>query len=283
MSEPGGRVVRARTVKPHPDLWDRPFVDAIIAWPSDPGGLKSGEAMQPPRANTEIPRCPEPREPSPVQKPLVRRLMIRKEDVHRYGATEGCRTCRGIERGVDEVGGSHSEECRARIEKQIREDPTQAHRIRAADARRDEFMAREVERGETRKERPADDKKVEETKVHVEEEAEAEEEEEENEERKVEAEYELPEAKDEEAPEGKRQRVRTNSEATERPERPEEEVRKEESTREEAETDEAWATLPPTKKPRACAVTWDERGSHMKSEFGGHVLSPQMPVFLFLI
>ena len=75
---------------------------------------------------------------------LVQRFMIRKEDVHRYGVTEGCRICRNIARGVEEVGGSHSEECRALMEISILADSKQAYRLQAVDKMRDEFLAREV-------------------------------------------------------------------------------------------------------------------------------------------
>ena len=84
-----------------------------------------------------------------MQAAQVRRMMIRKKDVIRHGATEGCRRCRMLERGMDEGNreAGHSDECRTRMEAMIREDPAQRQRLEAADRRRDEYLAREVERG----------------------------------------------------------------------------------------------------------------------------------------
>ena len=106
------------------------------------------------------------REPAPRQDPVpgapVRRMMIRKEDVARYGPTEGGRRCRMLERGMDEGNceAGHSDECRLRMEVQIRDDPAQRQRLEAADRRRDKYLAREVERGvepEVAQEKPPED------------------------------------------------------------------------------------------------------------------------------
>ena len=74
--------------------------------------------------------------------------MIRKEDEARYGPTEGCRRCGILERSMDEGNreAGHSEECRLRMEAEIRDDPAQRQRLEAADRRRDKYLAREVER-----------------------------------------------------------------------------------------------------------------------------------------
>ena len=87
---------------------------------------------------TPCPRPPVPREAPPVQAAQVRR-MIRKEDVVRYGATEGCRRCRMLERGLDEGHreAGHGDECKTRMEAMIRGDPAQRQRLEAADRRRD--------------------------------------------------------------------------------------------------------------------------------------------------
>ena len=75
-------------------------------------------------------------------------MMIRKEDVAMYGPTEGCRRCRMLERGMDEGNreAGHSDECRARMEAKIRDDPAQRQRLEAADRRRDEYLARSGKR-----------------------------------------------------------------------------------------------------------------------------------------
>ena len=101
VTEPGGGVVRARSVKPHVEQWDRELFDGIAGCPNDPLARRKPGSDQP-RVDTETPRPPVPREAPPVQAAQVRRMMIRKEYVIRYGATEGCRRCRMLERGSDE-------------------------------------------------------------------------------------------------------------------------------------------------------------------------------------
>ena len=44
-----------------------------------------------------------------------RRTYIKKEDVKKYGMTEGCEGCKAANRGSKAVG--HTEECRSRMEK----------------------------------------------------------------------------------------------------------------------------------------------------------------------
>ena len=36
VTEPGGGVVRARSVKPNVEQWDRKLFDGIVGWPSEP-------------------------------------------------------------------------------------------------------------------------------------------------------------------------------------------------------------------------------------------------------
>ena len=148
VTEPGGGVVRARSVKPHVEQWDRELFDGIVGWPNDPMARRKPGSDQP-RVDIETPRPPVPSEAPPVQAAQVRRIMIRKEDVTIYGATEGCRRCRMLERGLDEGNreAGHSDECRTRMEAMIRGDPAQRQRLEAADRRRDEYLAREVEKG----------------------------------------------------------------------------------------------------------------------------------------
>ena len=146
---------RARSVKPHVEQWDRELFDGIVGWPNDPMARRKPGSDQP-RVDTETPRPPVPREAPPVQEAQVRRMMIRKDDVARYGATEGCRRCRMLERGLDEGNreAGHSDECRIRMEAMIRGDPAQRQRLEAADRRRDEYLAREVEKGVDRRVEP---------------------------------------------------------------------------------------------------------------------------------
>ena len=69
-----------------------------------------------------------------------------------------------LDRGMDEGNreARHSDECRLRMEAKIRDDPAQRHRLEAADRRRDEELARELEKGvepEVAQEKPPEDKK----------------------------------------------------------------------------------------------------------------------------
>ena len=86
VTEPGGGVVRARSVKPNVEQWDRELFDGIAGWPSEPMARRKPGNDQP-RVDTETPRPPAPRQ-DPVPAAPVRRMMIRKEDVTRYGPTE---------------------------------------------------------------------------------------------------------------------------------------------------------------------------------------------------
>ena len=101
VTEPGGGVVRASSVKPHLEQWDRELFDDIVGWPSKPMARRKPGNGQP-QVDTETPRLPGPRDVPPVQAAQERRMMIRKEDVIRCGPTEGCRRCRMLERGMDE-------------------------------------------------------------------------------------------------------------------------------------------------------------------------------------
>ena len=56
----------------------------------------------------------------------------------------------------------HSDECRLRMKANTRDDPAQRQRLEAADRRRDEYFAREVERGvapEVAQEKPPEEQK----------------------------------------------------------------------------------------------------------------------------
>ena len=125
------------------------MLDGIVGWPSDPVPRMRAEDGDRGRVDTETPTPPTARPVPPVQQPSVRRIMISKEDIARYGSTEGCRRCRMSERGDEEGyrGSNHSDECRRRMEEKIRGDEGQKHRVERADRRRDEFLAKEVAQG----------------------------------------------------------------------------------------------------------------------------------------
>ena len=67
VTEPGGRVVRARTVKPHVDAWDRDLFDEIQGWPSEPTGRRQSGEESGARVDTDTPQPPTARDPEPVR------------------------------------------------------------------------------------------------------------------------------------------------------------------------------------------------------------------------
>ena len=100
------------------------------------------------KGGTEIPvqvHMPTEREePKPVEegvekREIRRRIRIRREDVIKYGYTIGCPGCQAVSRNAPAQ--NHTEVCRARIEKIMREEGQE--RIREADLRISEHVARE--------------------------------------------------------------------------------------------------------------------------------------------
>ena len=81
---------------------------------------------------TEIPPPPRPTETVP------RRVYITKALVERSGSTEECTGCTNAALGG--TGMVHSEECRKRIDQELRKDPETAGKLRASFKRRKEFV-----------------------------------------------------------------------------------------------------------------------------------------------
>ena len=90
VSIPGGRVVRARAARPHPDCFDRAEFDAIRGIPCDPSGLWDGAGERPKGSERDLPRVPQGKVPIPVVEPRVRDFMIRREYLDRFDFTDGC-------------------------------------------------------------------------------------------------------------------------------------------------------------------------------------------------
>ena len=150
VSIPGGKVVRTRTVRPVPEgeTWNKGLCDELVGVPSDPHGRWQGDIERPPDAVTDVPRMPVDRPPTvPYAEPVARRVLISRAYLDKFGFTEGCSKCRAVENG-DETQPTlaHSKACRDRIEAKLREDPVLKRKIEKADARRDHFLAKEVER-----------------------------------------------------------------------------------------------------------------------------------------
>ena len=61
VSEPGGGVIRARTVKAHPEIWNRELFDQITSWPSDAAGRRPVGGDLGARVDSEVPVVPSSR------------------------------------------------------------------------------------------------------------------------------------------------------------------------------------------------------------------------------
>ena len=83
--------------------------------------------------------------------PKVRRAMITKAHVDKFGPTPGCTKCRNImNQDVSSPALGHNQECRERMEDLLSKDPLLAKHIEKARLREDEYLARQVEVGDTR-------------------------------------------------------------------------------------------------------------------------------------
>ena len=84
--------------------------------------------------------------PSPVEDrvapPQRRRIYIRREDVHKHGATEGCPGCQCILEDRRTTV-PHTEACRARIIEAMEKDEAGAERLQTHAKKRKEAQAKE--------------------------------------------------------------------------------------------------------------------------------------------
>ena len=98
VSLPGGRVARARHVKPRADDFERDLFDELVGRPSDPSGKWDGAGELPRGIVPEMPRVPSSRPDPPTEPAKVRATPIQRRYLEKYGFTEGCSKCRAIER-----------------------------------------------------------------------------------------------------------------------------------------------------------------------------------------
>jgi len=75
----------------------------------------------------------------------IKRMMIRKADVIKYGKTPGCAGCRALLEG-DGRRQSHTEGCRSQMEKRMEADPVGAEKVERNKRRVQEELGREVEK-----------------------------------------------------------------------------------------------------------------------------------------
>ena len=97
----------------------------------------------------------EPILPPPVaeeNEETIRRLYIRKRDVQKYGFTPGCEGCTAVSRGG--VSRNHTEECRNRIEKAMKEEGD-GNRAQQAEDRANRKLWKEMERLQREQEKEA--------------------------------------------------------------------------------------------------------------------------------
>ena len=108
-------MVRARDVKVLPDdeAFDRALLLGVRGTPNNPCAVEDGDDLP----HQEVPRVPRERPAEPVQNPPVRRMIIHKSYLDRFGYTRGCRRCEAIMKGDAASAGQHSEACREHIEK----------------------------------------------------------------------------------------------------------------------------------------------------------------------
>ena len=131
-------VVSGRAIKllPAGSAWDPELLLSVKGLPWDRTRRQAAPRVflpvdGPVVAEAVIPPPPEPSEPAP------RRVYIReKVEIAKYGMTAGCPGCMAIAEGATAQG--HSEECRSRIEKAMKEDAVGegARRLEMAEKRR---------------------------------------------------------------------------------------------------------------------------------------------------
>ena len=127
------REVRAVQRVPLVERWSREAVEAVDVWPRR---LEPAQEVPEARAIPEA-APPEgahaPDEPRPAERRGPNPVYIQKSDLVRYGYSEGCVKCDRLRAGRPAGGFRHSEACRRRIERELREAGDR--RIEAAERR----------------------------------------------------------------------------------------------------------------------------------------------------
>jgi hypothetical protein len=121
-----GEVIHCRAVsrKPLEERWDGPAIEAITAtpWrlrPSSDDATREARVL-PPLPEDQQPRSQPQAKERDVRAPL--RPRIAKSDLSRWGYSDGCLRCRQMRAGKVEDGSKHSEQCRRRIEAEMRRE-----------------------------------------------------------------------------------------------------------------------------------------------------------------
>ena len=121
---------------PNADRWDPTGWDQLrgIPWELSAPRPVAGERLI---GEDRLVVPPPPPEKARVAPPQRRKLYIRREDVHKHGATEGCPGCTCV-LGNRRTTVPHTESCRARIVEAMEKDETGAERIQAHAKKRKE-------------------------------------------------------------------------------------------------------------------------------------------------
>ena len=167
--------VRARTFfrRPDSEKWSVELLDvkASVLQPNmlDPSASRIGikAPVHLPDRPVDAPEGP-PISEDNIAKP--RSFKIYPGDLEKYGFTLGCPGCDAVIYKTDRRG--HLDRCRSRLEKAMKEDPLNAHRVASTSERFNQYFARRIEEdeappttsvhaqsgvdGETRNTRPGD-------------------------------------------------------------------------------------------------------------------------------
>ena len=143
-----GQVVRARAVKEMAKKMTLDDYAVLVGQPHDPlGALKTGERDGGRPAELHGPSRDLPEDGD--VRPTPKRVQITREVVIRFGATPGCRKCRGVlARDASYQFVHHSNECRARMEEKMAGDDSFKKNLESAEMRRMTRIAEMLEKAD---------------------------------------------------------------------------------------------------------------------------------------
>ena len=156
-------VIKARDFKRRGSDQERWSAEAVLGIKGVPWEPVPGRAQDEVPVRVYLPQESEPPQPVDLgsERPEVRRrVYIRREDVIKYGFTIGCPGCQAVSRNAPSQ--NHTEACRARIEKHMRDEGQD--RIKVADARINAHRARKRQQEEAKPEESQQEQAPEENK-----------------------------------------------------------------------------------------------------------------------
>ena len=136
--------VRSIRQLPSSERYDPDLIRSIQGVPWDPRGEKKTTVVDLGGAAHEDPPNPAPS----AKEGEAKRVRIELKDIKKFGATSGCPQCRELIRGRKHGGFRHTDECRRRLEKAMKEsdDPATRERVRRSEEVYAEKMAAGVQR-----------------------------------------------------------------------------------------------------------------------------------------